>query len=74
MMRSTMSIQEGFLQSREIQGGSLVQIWLSALFGKIAAWRKHMNEVEELACMSDRELADVGLSRSDVYAFKRARF
>jgi uncharacterized protein YjiS (DUF1127 family) len=73
-MRSTMSIQEGFLQSREIQGTPLVQSWLTTLFAKFVAWRKHMNELQELACMSDRELADVGLSRSDVQAFRRARF
>jgi uncharacterized protein YjiS (DUF1127 family) len=73
-MRSTMSIQEGFLQSREIQGAPLVQSWLRTLFTKLVAWRKHMNELQELACMSDRELADVGLSRSDVQAFRRARF
>lgn len=73
-MRSMTSIQEGFLLSRESQGAPLVQSWLSALFAKIAAWRKQMRELEELACMSDRELADVGMSRSDVQAFKRARF
>jgi uncharacterized protein YjiS (DUF1127 family) len=73
-MRSTMSIQEGFLRSRESQGASLVQSWLSTLFARIAAWRKHMRELEELACMSDRELADVGMSRSDVRSFKRAQF
>jgi uncharacterized protein YjiS (DUF1127 family) len=73
-MRSTMSIQEGFLRSRESQGASPVRSWLSALFAEAAAWRKRMRELEELACMSDRELADVGMTRNDVRAFKRARF
>jgi uncharacterized protein YjiS (DUF1127 family) len=73
-MRSTMSIQEGFLQSQETQGAPLVRSWLSTLVGKFIAWRKHMNELHELACMNDRELADVGLTRSDVQAFRRARF
>jgi uncharacterized protein YjiS (DUF1127 family) len=69
-----MSISEAFLVSRESQGAPLVQSWLSTLFAKVAAWRKRMRELEELACMTDRELADVGLSRSDVAAFRRARF
>jgi uncharacterized protein YjiS (DUF1127 family) len=73
-MRSTMSIQEGFLLSRQSQGAPLVLSWLSTLFAEVAAWRMHLRELEELACMSDRELADVGMSRSDVHAFRRVRF
>jgi uncharacterized protein YjiS (DUF1127 family) len=73
-MRSTMSVQEGFLESRQSQGAPLVQSWVAGLFAKIAAWHNRMRELDELACMSERELADVGLSRSDVRAFKRTRF
>lgn len=73
-MRSIVSIQEGFLLSRESQGAPLVRSWLAALLARVAAWRKQIRDLEELACMSDRELADVGMSRGDVQAFKRARF
>jgi uncharacterized protein YjiS (DUF1127 family) len=73
-MRSISSMQEGLPLPRESHGTSHVQSWLSALVAKIAAWRRHMREIEELACMSDRELADVGMTRGDVQAFRRAQF
>lgn len=40
--------------------------WLSRQFAAFAAWRVERVAAAELALLSDRELADIGLSRSDV--------
>lgn len=41
-----------------------------SLFGRVTAWieehRRYRRTVEELAHLTDRELADVGLSRSEI--------
>jgi uncharacterized protein YjiS (DUF1127 family) len=73
-MRAVMSIQENFLASPESLGPSMVQSWLTALVAQAKAWRQYLHEMEDLACMGDRELADAGMSRGDVRAFRRARF
>lgn len=33
----------------------------------LQVWRKYNNSVSELARLGDRELADIGISRSDIY-------
>ena len=40
---------------------------LSALFAAFRAWREKQVAINELEMMSDRELADIGLSRADVH-------
>jgi uncharacterized protein YjiS (DUF1127 family) len=40
---------------------------LSALFASFRAWREKQIAMNELEMMSDRELADIGLSRSDLH-------
>lgn len=36
-----------------------------------ANWRNYRNTVAELNVLSDRELADLGLARGDIYAVAR---
>lgn len=73
-MRSTMSVQEGFRRSDESRGARPVQSWLAPLLAKVAVWRKHKREFEELARMSDQELADVRMNRVDVQSANRGWF
>jgi uncharacterized protein YjiS (DUF1127 family) len=40
--------------------------WLSRQVAAFAAWRSDQAAASELSAMSDHELADIGLSRSDV--------
>jgi uncharacterized protein YjiS (DUF1127 family) len=40
--------------------------WLSRKVAAFVAWRRNGEAVSELAAMSDRELTDIGLSRSDL--------
>jgi uncharacterized protein YjiS (DUF1127 family) len=40
--------------------------WLSRQVGALAAWRRNSEAAAELRVMSDYELADIGLSRSDL--------
>lgn len=39
---------------------------------KIANWRRYRTAVRELSQLSDRELADLGLSRNDIEAVARS--
>jgi uncharacterized protein YjiS (DUF1127 family) len=39
---------------------------LRALAGRVAEWRRDARTRRELAALSDRELADIGLARSDL--------
>jgi uncharacterized protein YjiS (DUF1127 family) len=40
--------------------------WLSRQVAAVAAWRSNRAAASELLAMSDHELADIGLNRSDV--------
>jgi uncharacterized protein YjiS (DUF1127 family) len=40
--------------------------WLSRQFAAFTAWRVERVAAAELALLSDRELADIGLTRSDI--------
>jgi uncharacterized protein YjiS (DUF1127 family) len=33
----------------------------------LQVWRRYNNSVSELSRLGDRELADIGISRSDIY-------
>ena len=39
--------------------------WLSRQMASFAAWRRHNQAARELAGMSDRQLADIGILRPD---------
>jgi uncharacterized protein YjiS (DUF1127 family) len=58
-----------------------VGTWLSSAFArlhKLGAWwaerRAKHNEMQELYAFSDRELWDVGLSRSDLMAIEKGTY
>ena len=40
--------------------------WLSRLLAKFAEWQHRRAIMQEMAMMTDRELSDIGLSRSDL--------
>jgi uncharacterized protein YjiS (DUF1127 family) len=40
--------------------------WLSRRVAAFVAWRRNNEALSELSAMSDRELSDIGISRSDV--------
>jgi uncharacterized protein YjiS (DUF1127 family) len=48
---------------------------LSHLIGTFRAWRRYETSVRELSRLGDRELADIGLSRSEIprVAWENAR-
>jgi len=39
---------------------------LKTLFGFVDRWRRYESSMRELAMLSDRELADIGITRSDI--------
>jgi uncharacterized protein YjiS (DUF1127 family) len=39
---------------------------LSHVMGMLRAWRRYNASIRELNRMGDRELADIGISRSDI--------
>jgi uncharacterized protein YjiS (DUF1127 family) len=39
---------------------------LKSLFGFVNRWRRYEVSMRELAMLSDRELADIGITRSDI--------
>jgi len=39
---------------------------MKSLFGIVRAWRRYNTSLRELSNLSDRELADIGISRSDI--------
>jgi len=47
-------------------------MFLSRLIHAFRAWRRYDASVRELSRLDDRELADIGLSRSDIPAIARA--
>jgi uncharacterized protein YjiS (DUF1127 family) len=73
-MRSTTSLHDSISLPRDAGSAPLATSWLRALIAKIAAWRTHARESQELAQMSDRELQDIGLTRLDAKAFSHGRF
>jgi len=48
--------------------------WLSHQVAALVAWRRNSEAEAELQAMSDRELADIGLSRSDLSRVFRPGF
>jgi len=40
--------------------------WLSRLFAAVAEWHHRRMVIQEMSMMTDRELADIGLTRSDL--------
>ena len=42
------------------------QGWLAAVMARFVAWRRRREVMAEMAMMSDRELADIGLARSEL--------
>ena len=47
-------------------GSTGIGAWLSRKVAAVVAWRRNSEAAAELRAMSDRELADIGLSRSDL--------
>ena len=49
---------------------------MTSLIHFIAAWRRYHRSYEELSRLGDRELADIGLNRSDIprVAYDAAHF
>ncbi len=43
-----------------------IATWFAHLFAKFAEWQRRRAVIQEMAMMSDRELADIGLTRSDL--------
>ncbi|MDB5406268.1 MAG: hypothetical protein JWL84_1180 [Rhodospirillales bacterium] len=69
-----MSLHQGLTLTRDSDRAPVATSWLRALAARIAAWRTHARESQELAQMSDRELQDIGLTRLDAEAFARGRY
>jgi uncharacterized protein YjiS (DUF1127 family) len=38
----------------------------SGVFNFVRAWRRYNHSLRELTSLTDRELADIGISRSDI--------
>jgi len=54
-------------QTAEVKAsGRGVAGWLRRLVMAVAAWRQRQAVLQEMQTMSDRELADIGLSRGDL--------
>jgi len=47
---------------------------LLAFIRYIQAWRNYYRNIEELSQLNDRDLADMGLSRSDIYRVANEAF
>ena len=39
---------------------------LKNIFGLVSRWRRYETSMRELAMLSDRERADIGITRSDI--------
>jgi uncharacterized protein YjiS (DUF1127 family) len=48
--------------------------WLAGLVAGFRAWRERETALTELSLMDDRELADIGINRSDVHRVFSADF
>jgi uncharacterized protein YjiS (DUF1127 family) len=61
------ALRNSQLPRRSVRRGALVE--LGAALGAVAAsWARRIREAEELAQLDDRELRDIGLTRSEVRA------
>jgi uncharacterized protein YjiS (DUF1127 family) len=49
------------------------EIMLSPILGFIQHWARYGRVVQELSCLSDRELADIGVSRCDIDRIARGQ-
>jgi len=49
------------------------KIMLSPILGFIQHWARYGRVVQELSCLSDRELADIGVSRCDIDRIARGQ-
>ncbi len=41
-------------------------MWMSLILAKVQAWITYCDTVRELQYLADKELADLGISRSDI--------
>jgi uncharacterized protein YjiS (DUF1127 family) len=41
-------------------------MWMSLILAKVQAWITYRDTVRELQYLADKELADLGISRSDI--------
>ena len=41
-------------------------MFISLIAAKISAWRRYRDSVRELSRLSDRDLSDLGISRSEI--------
>jgi uncharacterized protein YjiS (DUF1127 family) len=46
----------------------LISLFISKLIRSYRVWAKYHREVRELSRLSDRELTDIGISRSEIAA------
>jgi uncharacterized protein YjiS (DUF1127 family) len=61
------SYEEPQTRSRTVDAtGGVRRGWLSRLMAAVGAWRQRQVVLQEMQTMSDRELADIGLSRADL--------
>ena len=58
------SLRTPVAPARVVRKGG-VAAWLSRQVGAFIAWRRDSQAASELASMSDRELMDIGLTRTD---------
>ena len=40
--------------------------WIRRYWNFLATWREHRNAIKQLNMLTDRELNDIGMSRSDI--------
>ncbi len=50
----------------KVVGSTGIAAWVSRQVAALVAWRRNNEAAAELRTMSDRELADIGLCRSDL--------
>jgi len=46
-------------------------MFISTIIQKIGQWQRYRRSVRELTCLSDRELGDIGVSRSEINRIAR---
>jgi uncharacterized protein YjiS (DUF1127 family) len=60
------SFDDDALVPRRSVPGHPVATWFARQFARFAAWQRRHAVIQEMAMMTDRELSDIGLSRSDL--------